>query len=172
MPAVARPPGRSGSSFPRSRSTSPSAGSPSPGSRGRKPFRTRYLGDLKLAVTEACTNSVRHAYAGGEGIVEILYELHADCVVIEVSDSGRGFAPSIPAVARQGNGVDGGLGLAIIDSLADELEISERPGGGSSSASSRFSPADLVTSKLAPARQRRAQAPRRLRVDRSARTRR
>jgi len=89
------------------------------------------LGDLKLAVTEACTNSVRHAYAGGEGVVEVLYELRAGSVAIEVSDSGCGFTRGEPSVATQDNDRDGGLGLAIIDSLADELEISERPGGGS-----------------------------------------
>jgi serine/threonine-protein kinase RsbW len=88
------------------------------------------LGDLKLAVTEACTNSVRHAYDDGEGLVEIVYELRAGSVVIEVSDTGRGFAHTSTAVVRRDNSGDGGLGLAIIDSLADELEISDRPGGG------------------------------------------
>ena len=53
-----------------------------------EPFPQEVLGDLKLALTEACTNSVRHAYAGGEGIVEILYELHSDRLVVEVSDRG------------------------------------------------------------------------------------
>src|SRR3712207_8490949 len=52
------------------------------------------LADLKLALTEACSNSVRHAYDGGEGIVEIVYELHFDRLVIEVRDNGDGFDPS------------------------------------------------------------------------------
>src|SRR3954463_14009953 len=54
-------------------------------------FPDDVLADLKLALTEACTNSVRHAYDGGEGIVEILYELHADRLVVEVTDTGEGF---------------------------------------------------------------------------------
>src|SRR6184192_1368402 len=49
------------------------------------------LGDLKLAVTEACSNSVRHGYGDGEGVVEILYELQPDRLVIEVADDGPGF---------------------------------------------------------------------------------
>src|SRR5438046_4236155 len=49
------------------------------------------LADLKLALTEACTNSVRHAYDGGEGVVEIVYELHPLRLVVEVTDSGEGF---------------------------------------------------------------------------------
>ena len=32
-----------------------------------EPLSQEVLGDLKLALTEACTNSVRHAYAGGQG---------------------------------------------------------------------------------------------------------
>jgi serine/threonine-protein kinase RsbW len=91
------------------------------------------LGDLKLALTEACTNSVRHAYAGGEGIVEILYELHADRLVVEVSDHGEGFEPPAQrgAALEEGELSEGGLGIAIIEALADELEISERAEGGS-----------------------------------------
>jgi len=90
------------------------------------------LGDLKLALTEACTNSVRHAYAGGGGTVEIVYELHPDRLVVVVSDEGEGFAPG-PTRALDGEEVDaeGGLGIAIIDALSDELEITQREPGGS-----------------------------------------
>ena len=98
-----------------------------------EPFSQEVLGDLKLALTEACTNSVRHAYADGEGMVEITYELHADKLVVEVSDAGEGFEP--PASGRvllDGEALaEGGLGIAIIEAVADELEIRERSEGGS-----------------------------------------
>src|SRR5258705_8802003 len=58
-----------------------------------RPFPEGVLGDMKLALTEACTNSVQHAYDGGEGVVEIVYELHPDRLVVEVTDSGEGFEP-------------------------------------------------------------------------------
>jgi serine/threonine-protein kinase RsbW len=100
---------------------------------GDEPFSLELLGDLKLALTEACTNSVRHAYSGGEGVVEILYELHSDHLVVEVSDRGDGFAPPErpvdPLAADELS--EGGLGIAIIEALADEFEISERAEGGS-----------------------------------------
>jgi serine/threonine-protein kinase RsbW len=98
-----------------------------------EPFPQEILGDLKLALTEACTNSVRHAYGGGDGVVEILYELHSDHLVVEVSDRGEGFeppaAPAEPLADEELS--EGGLGIAIIEALADEFEISERPDGGS-----------------------------------------
>jgi len=98
-----------------------------------EPLRQEVLGDLKLALTEACTNSVRHAYAGGEGTVEILYELHDDKLVIEVVDEGEGFAPPAePSIALADEELsEGGLGIAIIEALADEFEIRERAQGGS-----------------------------------------
>ncbi len=80
------------------------------------------VGDLKLALTEACTNSVRHAYPEGSGAVQILYELRADRVVIEVSDDGRGFDYTEP-VGDEDELTEGGLGIAIIRSLADEFEL-------------------------------------------------
>ena len=55
------------------------AGSRSPGSPVCRKLSEETLADLKLALTEACSNSVRHAYRDGrEGTVEIVYELRPD----------------------------------------------------------------------------------------------
>ena len=98
--------------------------------------RTRALSqevvaDLKLALTEACSNSVRHAYDEGRlGVVQIRYELSPDRFVIEVDDEGSGFYPQ--TIERAQEELDeGGLGIAIIRALTDELEIGSRPEGGS-----------------------------------------
>jgi serine/threonine-protein kinase RsbW len=99
---------------------------------GVRPLTDETLHDLKLALTEACTNSVKHAYAdGGDGTVDILYELEPDRLAVEVGDAGPGFEP------EDGNGFDGddlsegGLGIEIIRAVTDEVEIAEREGGGS-----------------------------------------
>ena len=84
------------------------------------------LGDLKLALTEACSNSVRHAYPGGGGIVEISYQLFPDRFVFEVLDSGPGFELNGAPEEEEDNLTEGGLGIAIIRALADELEIHGR----------------------------------------------
>jgi serine/threonine-protein kinase RsbW len=97
-----------------------------------RPFSEETLNDLKLALTEACTNSVRHAYREGRaGTVEIVYQIAPDRLVVEVTDDGQGFDP--PALAGDGNGdlSEGGLGIAIIRALADEVEIGARESGGS-----------------------------------------
>ena len=96
-----------------------------------RPVSDEVLGDLKLALTEACTNSVRHAYDGGEGIVEILYELYPDRLAIEVTDTGEGFSVAEQPEDAGEELTEGGLGITIIQALADELEIGERSGGGS-----------------------------------------
>jgi serine/threonine-protein kinase RsbW len=89
------------------------------------------LADLKLALTEACSNSVRHAYRDGrEGVVDIDYDLKPDRLTIEVSDDGPGF-DYVQSEGEDGELSEGGLGIAIIESLADEFELGDREGGGS-----------------------------------------
>lgn len=90
------------------------------------------MADLKLALTEAVSNSVRHAYGpDGDGSVDVRYELHPDRLGIEVVDDGAGFdpdAPDEPPVADGEELSEGGLGIAIIKSIADEFELRSSPG--------------------------------------------
>jgi serine/threonine-protein kinase RsbW len=87
------------------------------------------LADLKLALTEAASNSVRHAYGDEDaGVVDISYQLFPDRLVIEVRDEGEGFDPA----EAEGNAAElseGGLGIAIIRAIADEVEFGVQPGG-------------------------------------------
>ncbi|HEY3577494.1 MAG TPA: ATP-binding protein [Gaiellaceae bacterium] len=86
------------------------------------------LADLKLALTEAVSNSVRHAYAGGAGFVSIAYELSADALAVEVVDDGKGFDPDRPPPLEGEELTEGGLGIAIIRTIADEFELHSQPG--------------------------------------------
>jgi serine/threonine-protein kinase RsbW len=97
---------------------------------GVRPLSDETLHDLKLALTEACTNSVLHAYEDGrEGEVEIVYELRPDRLAVEVGDAGSGFDPQAGTGADGAPLEEGGLGIAIIRALADEVEIEPRNGG-------------------------------------------
>ena len=86
------------------------------------------LADLKLALTEAVSNSVRHAYAGGAGFVSIAYELTGEALAVEVVDDGMGFDPDRPPPLEGEELTEGGLGIAIIRTIADEFELNSQPG--------------------------------------------
>jgi serine/threonine-protein kinase RsbW len=93
-----------------------------------RPLSEEALGDLKLAVTEACTNSVRHGYGNGEGAVEVVYELQPDRLVVEVADDGPGFDAAGDRPTDE-NLAEGGLGIAIIKAVSDEFEAGDRSDG-------------------------------------------
>src|SRR5687767_6639017 len=81
--------------------------------------------DLRLAVTEACTNVVRHAYSSDvPGPVEISIRPTEELVSVVVADYGRGIGASSDTTGP-------GLGLPLIAAIADEVELQPVPGGGS-----------------------------------------
>src|SRR4051794_16698190 len=83
------------------------------------------LEDLRLGVTEACTNVVRHAYPPEPtGPVEISIQPLEEHVTVTVSDHGRGIGTSSDTPGP-------GLGLPLIAAIADVVELHPVPGGGS-----------------------------------------
>ena len=93
-------------------------------------FEPETLADLKLALTEACSNSIRHAYGSEKpGVVEVRYELNGEKLAVEVADEGSGF--ELDTTGSNGDELDeGGLGIAIIRALTDEVAV-ESHGRGS-----------------------------------------
>ncbi len=76
------------------------------------------LGAVSLAVTEAVTNVVRHAYPGSEGTVVLQAEASADELVVVVADQGVGS----PGEAKSTNpGM--GIGLALIRELSTSVRV-------------------------------------------------
>ena len=89
------------------------------------------LADLRLAVTEAAGNVVRHAYADGEGDVMLAFTLTATGrLEVVVDDDGPGFDEADVASWEPADLGEEGMGLAIIRAVADEVEIGPRPGCG------------------------------------------
>ena len=74
------------------------------------------LSDIKLAVTEACTNVVIHAYPDGEGPMEVHAVLGDEELSVIVRDEGRGVVPRADSPGL-------GLGLPLIATLAESLEL-------------------------------------------------
>jgi serine/threonine-protein kinase RsbW len=80
--------------------------------------------DLKLAVTEAVTNVIRHAAVDS---FEIEYRALDGAVEVSVTDAGGGF--NADEFKRAPDGA-GGFGLAVIRSLVDEFSLNSSSGGG------------------------------------------
>ena len=74
------------------------------------------LSDVKLAVTEACTNAVVHAYPDGEGPLEVAAYVREERLMLVVRDEGRGIVPRTDSPGL-------GLGLPLIATLAEALEL-------------------------------------------------
>jgi len=86
-------------------------------------FEPEDVYDLKLAVTEAATNVIRHAAVES---FQIEYRVHPRAVEIAVVDKGGGFD-----VEELTGNLDehGGFGLAVIQSLIDEVVVDSTASG-------------------------------------------
>src|SRR5688500_8823309 len=95
-----------------------------------RPLTDETLADLKLTLTEACSNSVRHAWEEAGGHFSISFEQHDDRLIAAGADAGSGFEHAPPRVNGDAAELaEGGLGIAIIRSIADEVEIGEGANG-------------------------------------------
>jgi anti-sigma regulatory factor (Ser/Thr protein kinase) len=88
-------------------------------------FDASVLADMKMAVTEACTNVVVHAY-DDDGMLEVEMLAAADGLTIVVRDHGTGIQPR---PARLGAPALG-LGLPLIAALSDAFELRGSAGLG------------------------------------------
>jgi len=77
------------------------------------------LADIKIALTEACTNAVLHAYEEPGGLLDVTMAAERGRLLLVVRDQGSGMRP-LPA---SDDGPPLGFGLALIASLADEFGI-------------------------------------------------
>jgi serine/threonine-protein kinase RsbW len=81
---------------------------------------------VRLAVSEAVTNAVRHAYPRDSGEIRVRAFVVEDVLEVVVSDDGCG-------VHRDGTSTgDSGLGfgLALICEVTDQTTLAARTGGG------------------------------------------
>jgi anti-sigma regulatory factor (Ser/Thr protein kinase) len=83
----------------------------------------RQINDVRLATSEAVTNSVLHAYRGQPGSIYVTAAAACGELWILVADDGCGLEPRSD---RPGLG----LGLGLISQVSDDLEIAPRASGG------------------------------------------
>ncbi len=94
-------------------------------------FEVEEKDKLVLAVDEACTNVIRHAYGNcADERIVVTFLLGPDYLEVTIRDFGSGADPA----TFRGRDLDrirpGGLGVHFIQSAADKVEYVTPPGGG------------------------------------------
>jgi len=90
--------------------------------------KERSISEVQLAVDEACTNVIMHAYSGRKGMVKLALELVGDDLIVTIRDRGKPFDPG--SVPPPDLGADlnerriGGLGMYFMRKLMDEVSYS------------------------------------------------
>jgi anti-sigma regulatory factor (Ser/Thr protein kinase) len=91
----------------------------------------RAAADLVLAIGEASSNVVQHAFPDGSGTFRVILDLRPGEIVVEVTDAGIGFEPFEQAVAPFGRLAVSGRGIEIMRRLVTAVEVqSPAPMGG------------------------------------------
>lgn len=103
------------------------------------------LDDIKLAVSEAVTNAIVHAYPNGEGLVRIVAAIADGTLTVIVADDGVGITDVSqarqPAFSTDPERM--GLGFAFMDSAMDEVKVeSSATSGTRVTLVKRLRPAD------------------------------
>ncbi len=93
------------------------------------PLGQEELADLKLAVTEACGNAVRHAYGGEDGgSVGVVFVVGSDSLEMIVEDQGSGIEDD-DGDEDEVEPLEGGMGMSIIRAVMDDVDIREGEDG-------------------------------------------
>ena len=90
-------------------------------------FDAAVVADMKMAVSEACTNVVVHAYDDADGTLEVDMAADDQGLTIRVRDQGSGIQPQ---AARTRDVPALGLGLPLIAALSDAFELRGGSGQG------------------------------------------
>lgn len=88
---------------------------------------------IELAVDEACTNVIKHAYGNNsDETIDVMIKIDKKKLIIIVSDRGKGFDPDNVKVPDLGDSISkgrrGGLGICLIRTLMDKVDFEIKPG--------------------------------------------
>lgn len=83
--------------------------------------------DMKVAVSEACTNAIKHS---SDDKFTIIYTIFENGLTIEIVDSGKGYDVNAIDKPNLKEPKESGLGLFIIQSLMDDVDIKSNINNG------------------------------------------
>jgi serine/threonine-protein kinase RsbW len=100
-------------------------------------FSYEDIEDMKVAVSEACNNSVLYAYGQDGGHIDVIFEIGQETLSIIVEDEGESFE-TVKEAADQTTLHDkelsdvqiGGLGFYLMQALMDDVRIENVAGQG------------------------------------------
>ncbi|HEX3043948.1 MAG TPA: anti-sigma F factor [Bacillota bacterium] len=95
-------------------------------------FTLAEIEEIRVAVSEAVSNCVIHAYPKQAGIIQVYLGIEAGCLIIKVEDFGLGIA-NIELAKQATFSTDPermGLGLVFMESFMNEMEINSHPHEG------------------------------------------
>lgn len=96
------------------------------------PFTVAEVEEIKVAVSEAVTNAIVHAYPEGDGSVEVKVKIDDGELWIAVIDEGIGIH-DIEQARQNGYSSDPerlGMGFYFMEELMDSVEVESEPGRG------------------------------------------
>ena len=96
--------------------------------------------DLKVAVSEACTNAIKHS---SDDRFTIIYNMIENGLTIEIIDNGNGYDTSSINEPDIENLKESGMGLFIIEALMDEVSIESQEGKGTSIKMTKYLGVDM-----------------------------
>ena len=96
--------------------------------------------DLKVAVSEACTNAIKHS---SDDRFTIIYTMIENGLTIEIIDNGNGYDTSSINEPDIENLKESGMGLFIIEALMDEVSIESQEGRGTSIKMTKYLGVDM-----------------------------
>jgi len=87
-------------------------------------FESKQIEQIKLAVDEICTNIIRHTYKGNPSQEIILVFTPFEWgLEIDIQDFGDKVDPRVLQTPKAGVSKPGGLGLSLVRSVIDEVEL-------------------------------------------------
>jgi serine/threonine-protein kinase RsbW len=96
--------------------------------------------DLKVAISEACTNAIKHSL---EDRFTIIYTMIEKGLTIEIIDNGKGYNTKEVSEPDLDNLKESGMGLFIIESLMDEVNVESTEGKGTSIKMTKYLGVDM-----------------------------
>jgi len=84
--------------------------------------------DIAVALTEACTNVLKHSGPGDE--YEVSIEVAGDQCIIRVIDTGHGFDSTSLGLADADTSAEQGRGIQLMRALVDQVKFISKPEAG------------------------------------------